>query len=33
MPELEFIISQFTSEFGARIEEVGDEYRALRAFR
>lgn len=33
MAELEFTISQFMSEYGARIEEVGDEYRALRAFR
>lgn len=33
MAELEFTISQFTSEYGGRIEEVGDEYRALRAFR
>lgn len=33
MPELEFIVSQFISEYGARIEEVGDEYKALRAFR
>ncbi|KAI8647395.1 Golgi transport complex subunit 5-domain-containing protein [Parasitella parasitica] len=33
MAELEFTVSQFMSEYGARIEEVGDEYKALRAFR
>ncbi|KAI9486654.1 MAG: Golgi transport complex subunit 5-domain-containing protein [Benjaminiella poitrasii] len=33
MAELEFTISQFLSEYGARMEEVGDEYKALRAFR
>ncbi|CEP16124.1 hypothetical protein [Parasitella parasitica] len=33
MAELEFTISQFMSEYGARIEDVGDEYKALRAFR
>lgn len=33
MAELEFTISQFMSEYGARTEEVGDEYKALRAFR
>lgn len=33
MAELEFTASQFMSEYGARIEEVGDEYKALRAFR
>ncbi|KAI8970068.1 Golgi transport complex subunit 5-domain-containing protein [Mycotypha africana] len=31
MAELEFTISQFLSEYGSRIEEVGDEYKALRA--
>ncbi|KAI8980400.1 Golgi transport complex subunit 5-domain-containing protein [Pilobolus umbonatus] len=33
MAELEFTISQFLSEYGVRLEEVGDEYKALRAFR
>ncbi|KAI8376615.1 Golgi transport complex subunit 5-domain-containing protein [Choanephora cucurbitarum] len=33
MAELEFTISQFMSEYGAKMEEIGDEYRALRAFR
>ncbi|KAI8362658.1 Golgi transport complex subunit 5-domain-containing protein [Blakeslea trispora] len=33
MAELEFTVSQFLSEYGAKMEEIGDEYRALRAFR
>lgn len=33
MAELEFTMSSFLSEYGARLEETGDEYRALRAFR
>ncbi|KAI7898782.1 Golgi transport complex subunit 5-domain-containing protein [Cokeromyces recurvatus] len=33
MAELEFTISQFLSEYGARMEEIGNEYKALRAFR
>ncbi|KAI8097718.1 Golgi transport complex subunit 5-domain-containing protein [Halteromyces radiatus] len=33
MAEIEFTVSQIMSEYGARIEDVGDEYKALRAFR
>ncbi|ORZ19511.1 Golgi transport complex subunit 5-domain-containing protein [Absidia repens] len=33
MAEIEFTVSQITNEYGARIEDIGTEYKALRAFR
>ncbi|PHZ14047.1 uncharacterized protein RHIMIDRAFT_200796 [Rhizopus microsporus ATCC 52813] len=33
MAELEFMISQFLSEYGAKMEEIGASYKALRTFR
>lgn len=33
MAELEFTISQFLSEYGAKMEEIGASYKALRTFR
>ncbi|CAO3639916.1 unnamed protein product [Cunninghamella echinulata] len=33
MAEIEFTVSQFISEYGGRIEDIGIEYKGLRAFR
>lgn len=33
MAEIEFTVSQVMNEYGAKIEDVGSDYKALRAFR